>query len=230
MRIAAIVPARLESKRIPQKNFKLFNGKPMVQHVLETLEESHVFDSIFLSTDAPLEKLTGLSPIVNILSRPEALAGDFATITQVVKHVIEQVEATGEAFDAYCLVYATSVLLTADIYREAAAKFDLSVMDYLLSVTDYGHPVDRGFYLDEKFHLDVGIFDKAQRTQDFKPFYHDAGCFCFGAKEVWLGEQNIFGPKTEAMILPRSSAVDIDFPEDWQIAEALFQLQQKVRD
>lgn len=230
MRLAAIVPARLESKRIPQKNFKLFDGKPMVQHVLETLEESHVFDSLYLSTDAPQEMLVGLSPGVNILSRPDELAGDFATITQVVKHVIEQVEAAGETFDAYCLVYATSVLLTADIYREAATKFNLSVMDYLLSVTDYGHPVERGFYLDEKLHLDVGTFDKSQRTQDFKPFYHDAGCFCFGAKEVWLGEKSIFGPKTEAMILPRSSAVDIDFPEDWQIAEALFQLQQKASD
>ena len=227
MKLAAIVPARLGSKRISQKNFKLFSGKPMVQHVLETLEESQVFEGLYLSTDAPQEKLQTLSPSVNILRRPDALADDFATITQVVKHVIEQVEAAGDGFDAYCLVYATSVLLTVDVYRDAVVKFKTSEMDYLLSVTDYGHPVERGFYLDENLHLNAGDFDKNQRTQDFKPFYHDAGCFCFGAKQAWLGEQSIFGSKTAAMVLPRSSAVDIDFPEDWLFAEALFQLQQK---
>ena len=222
MKLAAIVPARFGSKRISQKNFKLFSGKPMVQHVLETLEESQVFEGLYLSTDAPQEKLQTLPPSVNILRRPAALADDFATITQVVKHVIEQVEAAGGGFDAYCLVYATSVLLTVDVYRDAVTKFKTSEMDYLLSVTDYGHPVERGFYLDENLHLNAGDFDKNQRTQDFKPFYHDAGCFCFGSSKVWLLGQPIISFSTEAFVLPRSMAVDIDEPEDWTLVEALY--------
>ena len=48
----AIVPARIGSKRIKEKNIKLFHGKPIIIWTLETIKKSKIFDKIFISTES----------------------------------------------------------------------------------------------------------------------------------------------------------------------------------
>ena len=43
---AAIIPARGGSKRIPKKNIKMFNGKPMIYWSIKAANESNIFDNI----------------------------------------------------------------------------------------------------------------------------------------------------------------------------------------
>jgi len=50
--VVAIIPAREKSKRVPKKNYKFFNGKPMIAHTIEKLIKSKIFDRIIVSTDA----------------------------------------------------------------------------------------------------------------------------------------------------------------------------------
>ena len=49
--IVAIIPARGGSKRIPRKNIKEFNGKPMIAWAIEVARNSKLFDYIVVSTD-----------------------------------------------------------------------------------------------------------------------------------------------------------------------------------
>nr|WP_238373622.1 NTP transferase domain-containing protein [Kingella kingae] len=46
-----IIPARGGSKRIPRKNIKLFNGKPMIAHSIQAAQNSGCFEQIIVSTD-----------------------------------------------------------------------------------------------------------------------------------------------------------------------------------
>ena len=46
-----IIPARGGSKRIPRKNIKLFNGKPMIAYSIEAALESGCFACVAVSTD-----------------------------------------------------------------------------------------------------------------------------------------------------------------------------------
>ena len=48
----AIIPARYNSKRIPGKNLKKFNGKPVIAATIEKLKKSKLFDRIIVSTDS----------------------------------------------------------------------------------------------------------------------------------------------------------------------------------
>ena len=50
--IVAIIPARGNSKRIPGKNYKIFNGKPIIASTIEKLKKSRIFDRIIVSTDS----------------------------------------------------------------------------------------------------------------------------------------------------------------------------------
>ncbi len=52
MSIVAIIPARGGSKRIPNKNIKLFAGKPIISYSLKTAQETNLFDRVIVSTDS----------------------------------------------------------------------------------------------------------------------------------------------------------------------------------
>ena len=48
----AIIPARGGSKRIKNKNIKLFCGRPIICYTLENVIKSKLFDKIHVSTDS----------------------------------------------------------------------------------------------------------------------------------------------------------------------------------
>ena len=50
MRIA-IIPARSGSKRIKNKNIKIFNGQPMMSWALKEINKNNFFEKIFVDTD-----------------------------------------------------------------------------------------------------------------------------------------------------------------------------------
>ena len=65
-KIIAMIPARIGSKRIPRKNLRLINGKPLIAYILETLKKVKLFDEIYLNADdAVFEKIRKVA-LVNI--------------------------------------------------------------------------------------------------------------------------------------------------------------------
>ena len=84
----AIIPARSGSKRIKNKNIKLFFGKPIITYVIKLLIKSKIFDKIIVSTDSnKIAKICAKSG-AKILFRPKSLAGDYISTKDVVKHAI----------------------------------------------------------------------------------------------------------------------------------------------
>ena len=47
-----IILAKSFSKRLPNKNFKTFNGKPMIAWTIQAAKKSKIFDKIIISTDS----------------------------------------------------------------------------------------------------------------------------------------------------------------------------------
>ena len=52
----ALIPAKLNSTRLKNKNFKLFHGKPMIYWSIESARNSKLFDKIVVSTDSKVVK------------------------------------------------------------------------------------------------------------------------------------------------------------------------------
>ncbi|NIQ16146.1 MAG: NTP transferase domain-containing protein, partial [Candidatus Dadabacteria bacterium] len=50
-KIIALILARGGSKRIPDKNKKLLNGKPLISYTFEAVTKSKCFEQIVVSTD-----------------------------------------------------------------------------------------------------------------------------------------------------------------------------------
>ena len=93
MKIGALVPARLGSKRLKKKNIKMLEGRPLICWTLDVLLDSEVFSDITVSTES--DEVTDVvrqfysEQDVGILKRPEALAGDDALLTEVRRHYLD---------------------------------------------------------------------------------------------------------------------------------------------
>jgi CMP-N-acetylneuraminic acid synthetase len=50
----AMIPVRLGSKRVKNKNLRLIDGKPLICYVLETAVKSDIFDEIYINSESDI--------------------------------------------------------------------------------------------------------------------------------------------------------------------------------
>ena len=92
MNISALIPARLGSKRLQEKNIKLLNDKPLLFWSIDAALDAGVFERIYVSTES--DKIADLvrnhysHPEVEIVRRPADLSSDSADLNDVCKHLL----------------------------------------------------------------------------------------------------------------------------------------------
>tara|TARA_Y100000389_G_scaffold29518_1_gene25125 strand:+ start:1852 stop:2562 length:711 start_codon:yes stop_codon:yes gene_type:complete len=88
--ILCIIPARSESKGIPNKNIKIFKGKPLIAWSIEQSKKSKYNMKIIVSTDsleyAQISKKYGAEvPFI----RPKEISQDLSTDYEFINHAIK---------------------------------------------------------------------------------------------------------------------------------------------
>ena len=104
-KILAFIPARGGSKGIPNKNIKLFNGKPLIEWTINSALKSKLISKVIVSSDS--QKILSISKKLGAetVLRPKNISGDFATTESAIKHYIKN---TKESFDTIVLLSPTS--------------------------------------------------------------------------------------------------------------------------
>ena len=223
MKNIAIIPARGGSKRIPKKNIREFCGKPMISWTIKEAKKSKLFDEIVVSTEdreiADIAKEYGATIPFH---RPIELADDFSTTHSVVLHGIKSLLNLSWDFDMVCCLYPCSPFIT---YQDLIATYNLLKENnslYVYPVTPYSHPIQRAMSLSSNNKLEyVDRANETTRTQDLETRYHDTGQFYWGSKDLWLTTDKIHS-NAVGYAIPASRVVDIDEPDDWKLAELLF--------
>lgn len=220
----AIIPARGGSKRIPRKNIKEFNGRPMIAYSINAAKECGIFERVIVSTDDEEIADVALKFGAEVpFLRPEYLSDDYTGTTAVIRHAIEWIEKTESKIKAACCIYATAPFITANDLKEGLRILTENNSEYAFSVTNYAFPIQRALKIspDSK----ISMFNPEQfaiRSQDLEEAWHDAGQFYWGTKDAWLKEKIIFASHSSPIKLPRERVQDIDNIEDWKIAELMF--------
>ena len=89
MKIVGSVIARLGSKRLNYKNLLPVKGKPLLGLAIEKLKEVDRIDKVVVSTESELIARVAKDFGVEVLMRPEALAGDNIPSIPVYQHIME---------------------------------------------------------------------------------------------------------------------------------------------
>ncbi len=225
-----VIPARGGSKRIPRKNIKDFNGKPIIAYSIEAALRSGCFDQVLVSTDddeiAKVAKEYGAQvPFV----RPDDLSNDYVGTIPVVKHAIEWIENNSNSIEDVCCLYATAPFVQSKILSKAYQQLKDSKGDYCFSVASYSFPIQRAIKIiqDNKLiMLNPEHFNT--RSQDLEDIYHDAGQFYWGNAQSFKHEIPFFSENATPYILPSYLVQDIDTLEDWIRAEVMYKALQKT--
>lgn len=112
-KIVAMIPARLGSKRVKNKNLRLLNGKPLVCHVLEKARQAGVFEGIYLNSEADIFADLCKDYGVEFYKRSKELAADDATNDMFVLDFIEHIPC-----DIIVQINPTSPLISVEEIRE----------------------------------------------------------------------------------------------------------------
>jgi len=216
MRIAAFVPMKGNSERVPNKNLKDFNGRPLYHLIVKTLLQSKYITDVAINTDSDLiaTDVKKHFPNVQIINRPEELRGDFVSMNKIIKHDMSMISA-----DYYIQTHSTNPLLKARTLDKAIEVFIASreQFDSVFSVTK----IQTRFY-DKNGKPYNHNPEELIRTQDLEPLFEEnSNFFIFSKKSFEEAGDKRIGKNPLMYEMDKIESVDIDEPQDFEIAMAI---------
>lgn len=213
MKTIAIMPIKLNNERLPGKNTMDLGGKPLLQHELLALRETGMAQEIYVycSDEAVCPYLP---EGVTFLKRPAQLDLPTSNFTQIFTAFSNAVPA-----DIYVYAHATAPFITVDTMKECIAAVQSGEYDSAFCATKI-----QDFLWQDGEPLN---FDAANvpRSQDLKPIYREtSGVYVF-TKEVFERTHRRIGQKPYIKEVTFKEAVDINNPEDFDLARALVDIQ-----
>tara|TARA_B110000305_G_C19462041_1_gene655186 strand:- start:5731 stop:6381 length:651 start_codon:yes stop_codon:yes gene_type:complete len=211
------------SERVPNKNLKLFCGKPLYHHVLNILLKSGIIDDIIINTDCEkIErdlKINFLNKVV-IHKRPNSITGDYVSMNKIIEYDLSKSNS-----DIYIQTHSTNpVLLTKSLdsalnmFKDLIAK---KSHDSVFSVTK----TQKRFYDHDVSPLN---HDPSMLvTQHLKPIFEENSCFYIFTKKSFSSNNSRIGTSPYMYEIDKIESIDIDEKEDFFIAEAVFNLLRK---
>lgn len=224
MKTLAIIPARMGSKRIPDKNLKPLNGTPLIDYTLACASKCTEIDKIIVSSDshAILERAS-LFGVDSLELRPASLAQDETSTLEVIRYEVGRESSAGRHFERILLLQPTSPFRKIEHVREAFRIFDHQNADTVVSVTSSPiHP----------FHTWLKVGDKTFPLKDMRSLmmgkselpasYQENGAI-FLFRTHLLARETFYGDQIGLLEMDKTSSLDIDTPLDWELAEHMIQ-------
>jgi CMP-N-acetylneuraminic acid synthetase len=215
MKIAALIPMRHHSQRVPGKNFRPLAGQPLFHYIVRTLLSVPEIAWIAVDTDSEpiMDGLRRDFPSVQIISRPENLRADDISMNEILIHDTGQVPA-----DFYLQTHSTNPLLRGNTISKAIQAFLAPPQEHdsLFSVTQ----------------LQTRLYDRAGhainhdpavliQTQDLPPVYQENSCLYMFTRENLLKRRHRIGSHPLMFEIAADEAWDIDNELDFVICDFL---------
>jgi CMP-N-acetylneuraminic acid synthetase len=215
MKLAALVPMRHHSQRVPGKNYRSLAEKPLFQHILETLTAVPEIDTVIVDTDSEpvMDGVRRLFPNVKLIQRPEHLRADDVPMNDILLYDTAQVRA-----DFYLQTHSTNPLLKPETISRGIKTFldEYPKYDSLFSVTR----LQTRLYFQDGRAINHNPLELIQ-TQDLPPVYEENSCMYLFTRENLERKKHRIGDKPLMFEIDADEAWDIDEELDFEIADFL---------
>jgi CMP-N-acetylneuraminic acid synthetase len=215
--IAALVPMRHSSERVPGKNYRDFAGKPLFVHVVESLLACEHITTVIIDTDSPTVMDIAKERFgdkVTLLERPEHLRDGSIPMNDVLLNILNTVPA-----DFYLQTHSTNPLLRPETISAGVQKFleIYPMYDSLFTVTKrnvrFWDALARPINHNQNILL---------RTQDLPPIFEENSCMYLFTKDILQRKHNRIGDRPYLYEMPEIEAQDIDVELNFKVAEFLY--------
>ena len=222
--IIALLPMKGTSERVPNKNMRDFNGKPLYHAIMHTLLASKHIDKVVINTDSEViakDAKKNFGDRVMIINRPKEIQGGDISMNVIINYDLNQLD--GEHF---LQTHSTNPLLRVETLDRAIETYfdNLDKYDSLFAVTR----IQTRFYDKNAKPINHNP-EELLRTQDLEPLYEENSNFYIFSKESFKNAGNRrIGLKPRIFEVNKLEAVDIDEPEDFILAELLYKNRDKI--
>lgn len=229
----AVIPARAGSRRIPGKNTRLLEGRPLLAHTIEAALASGCFARIVVSTDSPeTARIATEHGAEAPFLREGRLADDHTPVSAATAAVLRRLDPDGLLFGSVCQLMPTCPLRPAAAITASRAAFLASAAEAQISVVRYGwqNPwwalkLADGGVLEPLFAEQL-----ARRSQDLPALFCPSGAVWWARAGALSRSGTFHLPGRIGWELPWQQGLDIDTEDDWDLAEALLRLRGPVED
>lgn len=211
MKKVAVVPMKLNNRRLPQKNTKCFtNGKPLCHYILSTLLTVDGIDEVYVYCSNP-DIQSFIPDGVKYLRRSSSLDEDTTKMNEVLQAFLEQIPA-----DIYVMTHATSPFVEKTSIEKGLKAVCSGEYDSAFAAKR----LQDFLWKDGKpFNYEL---DRIPRTQDLPLMYEETSGFYIYKKEVMAFKGRRIGEKPYIVEVGGIEGIDIDEAEDFAIADAIF--------
>lgn len=211
MKTVALIPIKLDSKRVPQKNIKpFFDGTPLMHFIQRVCLESKYIDETYVyCSDENIKEY--ILPGVRFLKRPECLDRDDKNANDIIREFMKTVNA-----DIYVNTHTTSPFAKVEtiddcVAHVASGEYDSAFCAEAIKtfMWENGKPIN--------FNP-----DHFPRTQDLPLIYGETCIAYVFTKDSFEKNNRRLGKKPYIKEVGKIEAMDIDYPEDFEICNAIY--------
>jgi CMP-N,N'-diacetyllegionaminic acid synthase len=217
-KILAFIPARGGSKGIPNKNIKLFNGKPLIEWTIDSALKSKLISKVIVSSDS--QKILSISKKLGAetVLRPKNISGDFATTESAIKHYIKN---TKESFDTIVLLSPTSPIRKINDIDNAIKEFKSKKLDSCFSASILLDFLIWKLNKKKKYEsINYNFQNRATRQKRDLNYVENGSIYVFKTKLIKYHDNRIAG-KIGIYLMNFWQSFEIDVKDDWKFLETI---------
>lgn len=223
--ICAIVPIKHNSERVPQKNFRDFNGKPLYYYIINTILQSKYINKLIIDTNSEVVK-NGILKYFNdcmdkiiIYDRPKYLCPGDTPVNKLLINVINELNLGA---DFYIQTHTTNPLLKTETLDKSIETFinkRKEGYDSLFSVKSMQTRLY--YYTNEKLQAINHNPNELIPTQNLEPIYDENSCIYIFTKDKLEARNHRVGDNPYIFEMGHVESQDIDTEYDFEIAKLL---------
>lgn len=213
MKTVALVPIKLNSQRLPNKNILPIAGHPLCWHIVNSLVHTKGIDEVYVYCSD--EAVTQYLPQGAIFKkRDKSLDGDLVKGFDIYRSFIQEVDA-----DIYVLAHTTSPFIKVDSIENALAHVQKGENDSAFSAERIQ---TFAWYQGKPINYDL---NDVPRTQDMEPIWVETSAFFIFKKEIFTEHNRRIGFQPFIQEVTGLEAVDIDEKKDYEMALKLVEME-----
>jgi len=216
-KFVALIPVREGSKRVKKKNFRNFyNNKSIFDIKIEQLKKSKLINKIYVSSDSKMVQKLCKEKDIKFLKRESKYCNDHRSYqwTEIHNSILSKIP--GNPYVAWCLTTAPTF-----------SRFDQAIKEFKKKEKYYDSLVgvlpSKNFILNENGlpdNFNPGIWHPY--SQELETKYYITGSIFLGKKSNMLKWGYWFGRKPLLFNLNKIEAIDIDEPQDFNLARKIY--------
>lgn len=222
------IPARGGSKSIPLKNLTPLGGRPLIEYVIGAGRASTRLSRLVCSTDHDGIAAACTALDVRVHPRPAALATDEAALLDVLRYVLDDVvRREGRVAEFLAILQPTSPFVSPEEIDACVTLLEgdpaADSAQTIAPLPHNHHAFNQRVFEDGRVRFRFPDERARFYNKQTKPVHHVFGNLVVARTASLLAGGSVFGERSVGFVIPAVSAMDVDGPEDLDLAEWLLQ-------